>query len=829
MEEKGFQIHRVNTLPTTGNNGDWYILKKGTDRHEVYIVQPNGTLTFSKGITDDEANRLDQLNQTQITKLSSLNTQQQLDTKFQDQKDYTDSKVFQTVSETIPIESTVLPKGSSIPSWITTNGKGLLTGGIGGTTYTQTGGSPITVAEGFQVWGFYDKALDIWTFGSPFPLNKNIISNFVVGETYPSFAVVMYNGVLYRNESGTSTSVTPSLTSLNWKPIDKIITITPTDIDTAININYLYLVVGGLTPYLLQPHRNGTFIRQSRQLLVASSGDTLPVFQYRDSNDTGTTWGSWNVRVGYQTLLDGFASSRDAVTTAGVWKLADQIMPVGVNSATSNPRQVRMLFNYTSKPRFVYRDQIAGVWSTEQDLYNDWGFDGILTATQANTYTISGNYIVSGTNPFILNVSKAGTQIRHIKTVPNLTGEPLQQYQDSLDNGVTWSGFKTYGLSNRMFKVLSTSEDMMWSWWNYPVILRSDDRMDKVFISYTDSMGETGVYSQSLKTGSRIKAPVKTTILDIDDHNAGAVIKLADSTIFTGFPSGHAKTGRFFTAKSEKKDDASRWIDTGNQNMRGAISYIQLLNINGVLYLFTRRTATAYFAWTMSVSTDNGVTWSTDKDVLNTPNTLQWYALFRPVSDNPDLIRILHCSHPTQSENDIRGGFIKISTGEVLDVDATTVKGTLGTDNNALSFSIIVNKGSSILRLLDTVPTPTNQWKILYVKFTNANDGIYFSYETGTTYQLTEAGQSFLPASFYYGGAVYGEDGDIYLSKRTSTESIIEKWSRNIQYSKVLEIDRDNKLLIRPIYDKGVLAYLYGYYNPLDYRDFEMEAIIKKL
>lgn len=79
MAEKGFEIKRVNTLPTSGNDGDWYILKKGTDRHEIYVVQPNGTLTFVKGITDDENNRLDQLSQDKIDKLTDLPTKNQID------------------------------------------------------------------------------------------------------------------------------------------------------------------------------------------------------------------------------------------------------------------------------------------------------------------------------------------------------------------------------------------------------------------------------------------------------------------------------------------------------------------------------------------------------------------------------------------------------------------------------------------------------------------------------------------------------------------------------------------------------------------------------
>lgn len=144
MAQKGFQINRVNTLPQTGNNGDWYILKKG-DRYEAYVVNPDGSLVFNKGITDDEQSKLTGLKtQAQITE--DINIMGQLSS-----------------AQFIPVLGTVLPQAGGIPDYITNIGKAELGGGVGGTTYTQTGAPSISVDEGYMRYGYYSVAENIWT------------------------------------------------------------------------------------------------------------------------------------------------------------------------------------------------------------------------------------------------------------------------------------------------------------------------------------------------------------------------------------------------------------------------------------------------------------------------------------------------------------------------------------------------------------------------------------------------------------------------------------------------------------------------------------------
>lgn len=145
----------VNALPTERPlvTGEVYKVKQPNGDILTYIVDSSGEPIFERGIDNEEQGRLDQLTQAQITKLIESYS-----------KGEVDSKLVQTVSETIPVPNTVLPQNTDVPSWVTTNGKALLYGRAGGTTYTQIGGASVTVAEGFQRGAYYSKATNRWTF-----------------------------------------------------------------------------------------------------------------------------------------------------------------------------------------------------------------------------------------------------------------------------------------------------------------------------------------------------------------------------------------------------------------------------------------------------------------------------------------------------------------------------------------------------------------------------------------------------------------------------------------------------------------------------------------
>lgn len=139
-------------------NGDEVKVRKGTVddyRFEVYKVAADGVM-YPSSITSEEWDKLDQITQDEITKLIGLDSQSEIETKI-------NTAVDQSNGVPIEISGTVLPQGSQVPSVITVKGMANLYGGMSGTTYTQTGGSSITVSQGKFKVGYYDRPTNIWT------------------------------------------------------------------------------------------------------------------------------------------------------------------------------------------------------------------------------------------------------------------------------------------------------------------------------------------------------------------------------------------------------------------------------------------------------------------------------------------------------------------------------------------------------------------------------------------------------------------------------------------------------------------------------------------
>lgn len=168
MARTPFEIHRVDTLPTSGTNGDWYILKNG-NRHEIYIVQPDGSLVFNKGITDSEQTKLTELptlteytedllskvdsesgkslvDNSQIAKLTGLNTQAQ-------QTAYVDQKVGQLAAG---------EKGSVSPSITAPTVDGIYRASSAG-NYSNLGAG-LTAKVGYNT--FFERKAGVWTLYS---------------------------------------------------------------------------------------------------------------------------------------------------------------------------------------------------------------------------------------------------------------------------------------------------------------------------------------------------------------------------------------------------------------------------------------------------------------------------------------------------------------------------------------------------------------------------------------------------------------------------------------------------------------------------------------
>src|SRR5690606_34770566 len=163
--------------------------------------------------------------------------------------------------------------------------------------------------------------------------------------------------------------------------------------------------------------------------------------------------------------------------------------------------------------------------------------------------------------------------------------------------------------------------------------------------SFTDNGGNTGVVERNLETETVGKSLIKTRILDVDDHNAGAVLMLPDGRLITAFTGGHNADTKMHVHRSVRKETGLQWEQVADLTLSGRTTYNQMMLINGVLYLFYRHRTGTVWRWRMITSSDFGETWSAEQTIINGEN-LQWYCIFRPVLGDDDLIRIVHYSNP---------------------------------------------------------------------------------------------------------------------------------------------------------------------------------------
>lgn len=190
---KTFNTSRVNTLPSSGKNGDQYFLRKPNGRYEQWMVVPNGSLEMLKGITDAEQSRVDRLNDTQVTKLEQLDTQAESDAKFDAYKEEVDDKIQEGINLSnagiYPLgNATVLP----VPPMIEVNGEMVEMSTAYAKlkqdfTYTQAGGPDIIPTVGHDNWAFWEGT--VWTH-----VDMGEISRLSLEDTYvPQFLVNLRN------------------------------------------------------------------------------------------------------------------------------------------------------------------------------------------------------------------------------------------------------------------------------------------------------------------------------------------------------------------------------------------------------------------------------------------------------------------------------------------------------------------------------------------------------------------------------------------------------------------------------------------------------------
>lgn len=421
MAEKTFKIERVKELPLVGTNGYWYILQKPNGRHEIYIADARGNLVFNKGITDEEQSKLTGLKtQAQITE--DINTMGQLSS-----------------AQFIPVLGTVLPQAGGIPDYITNIGKAELGGGVGGTTYTQTGAPSISVAEGYMRYGYYSVAENIWTASEQIKLPDEPTA--WTSKSYPTGFRVKHMGNIWISSSLTTASDVPGQSNVwqaeldAWKSKYLIRSSVTTPLVMATSLNNLKNTIKSIT-------LNGDWY--SRLLTINSfsyntSTNTLSVYISESSSEVevinpsnpkirllGTkvfTPDELTKDVVIQlTPVDGTIYGSMTVNLS-TWVLSDTNIANSVGGYTYKQREI-IKDNVIDGNTLLGRNQPANLWSDPyfMDMYK-WGhvygdiyqYNNTFNGTLLNTGTGNKIYInstsASANTSIRIPISKLGLKV----------------------------------------------------------------------------------------------------------------------------------------------------------------------------------------------------------------------------------------------------------------------------------------------------------------------------------------------------------------------------------------------------------------------------------
>lgn len=224
MTDIKIKTHVVKELPTERplEKGAVYKVEQPNGDLLTYTIDSSGEPVLERGITNEQNARLERMSSEQISKVESITTgdidklqnldsQQEIDSKFNTKVDKESGKSLVSDSEIdklenlksqseidsdiatatsnassqlIVVSGTVLPRGNDIPEYITTTGKAELLGGndTGGKTFTNTGkpapDNTFNVPKGSVGYAYYDKASDSWSLVDMGELPQQDISGF---------------------------------------------------------------------------------------------------------------------------------------------------------------------------------------------------------------------------------------------------------------------------------------------------------------------------------------------------------------------------------------------------------------------------------------------------------------------------------------------------------------------------------------------------------------------------------------------------------------------------------------------------------------------------
>ncbi|MBO6145426.1 MAG: hypothetical protein J6O62_01310 [Bacilli bacterium] len=391
------------------------------------------------------------------------------------------------------------------------------------------------------------------------------------------------------------------------------------------------------------------------------------------------------------------------------------------------------------------------------------------------------------------------------------------------------------------------SQDVMYSWWTYPILINDGDND---FYGLTTSQGYIGVakYDKSTKktTQNYLAQSYDKGKPEIDDHNAPAVYKLPDNRILAAFSSGHAKDNKMHIRISTRPNDITEFGKDIVLQSNGTTTYSQILNKNNKYYLFHRCGGVNNWCY---FSTSNPEKWTNnDKTFIKAPG--QYYMKLVDTTV-PDLVRFLITFNPSANVSDagnIRMGFIDFKSGNVYDANYNGQKGTLlGSINDTFDysdFSIVLEKEKGKLtRLFDAAVTEPGRLALAYCTWVPKKNG-----ETYATYKVLKNNKKYTIVnnsygfwSKYFGGISFIDEDEMVVSSGINNSvDTISIYKYDLKYDRISEsrkifrtYNNQNYRAIRPIVSYNLknsgkvdIMWLYGKYNHDNYNNFDMKPFL---
>lgn len=359
-------------------------------------------------------------------------------------------------------------------------------------------------------------------------------------------------------------------------------------------------------------------------------------------------------------------------------------------------------------------------------------------------------------------------------------------------------------------KMLSnTLEDSITSWWVHPLAKNYKDIRDKLYLSYTDGLGYSGVISIDNVTNQVVKKRLKRG--KVDDHNAVAIEIMQDGKIITAYAGGHNEDNKIHIRISKRPESVEDFENEITIDVDGETTYAQIFFKNNKWFVFFRFNT---ISWSY-ISSPDGLSWSSPVKLIT--SNLQYYCKFQDI-EGEENIKVAMYSNPNSTDTTIRCAVFNTDTLKLELVDGTEL-GTENISKDSIPVLIDVEEGKKN-RLLDLAISEKNVTKIVYCEFVDGDAGLYKVYDNGTIFDIVASGQAFYLPSGYFNGAVFKDAENIILSRGESGIDLIEMYSYYENgWTKSKDIVSQN-LAIRPITCSEKVIYQTGYFNSSDYTDF---------